>query len=178
MMIDAMTKLATEESNMARTRRRIYRHDDVGTFGGRLKAERKAKELYQNDMVEKLAQHGINISAAAYGKIETGETAAPKLEFMQTVASILDVDLCYLLTGREPGEERAWHEETEEAAELIDKMPASSRRLVVAFARLLLAQCQQQHEEDARIVMLLQDEIKALSPVGQTTARSYIDRRA
>ena len=60
MMIDAMTKLATEESNMARTRRRIYRHDDVGTFGGRLKAERKAKELYQNDMVEKLAQHGIN----------------------------------------------------------------------------------------------------------------------
>ena len=177
-MIDAMNKLPVKDLTMARTRRRIYRHDDVDTFGGRLKAERKAKELYQNDMVEKLAERGIDISAAAYGKIETGETSAPKLEFMQAVAAILDVDLCYLLTGREPGEEKAWHEETEEAAELIDKMPAASRRLVVAFARLLLAQCQQQHEEDARIVLLLTDEIKALSPGGQTVARAYIDRRA
>lgn len=151
---------------------------EKNTFGWRVATERDHCGLKQADVVERLATMGVKTTIVGISEIELGKRKQFQPDMIIALAKVLGVSVHYLLTGEEVGEAKSWHEETEEAAELIDKMPASSRRLVVAFARLLLAQCQQQHEEDARIVMLLQDEIKALSPVGQTTARSYIDRRA
>jgi len=97
------------------------------SFGKRVRDEREERELTQSDMIRLLSErYGIQMSEAAFSKIEIGETKRLHIDLQMAIAGILEIDIRYLLTGEERGETISYSAEAEEVARLTGKVPDPS----------------------------------------------------
>lgn len=88
----------------ARNRMRQY---DTQSFGWRVMTKRKSLGLTQAQVVERLKQHGIEMSIPALSQLELGETQRVSVAFVKALSSALQVDVACLFDAWEEPEHAA-----------------------------------------------------------------------
>lgn len=173
-IFDLCSQHTVEKSIMAK------RRNVRDSFGKRVRDGREEKGLTQSDMIRLLNErYGIQMSEAAFSKIEIGETKRLHIDLQMAIAGILNNDIRYLLTGEEVGSTAlAWSEEAEIIAGLVDSLLPRSRRLVEIVARNLLAIDNEQRENEKELIELLMENINLLPNGAGKIAKDYIDRSA
>ena len=156
MIIDLVKQNSEKECCMP-----LKRRAKKGTFGERVKECREENTTYtQSDFIEILkSRYGISMSAAAFSKIELGETRRLDPSLIIAIAEIALTNVHYLITGVEPESPTAWSEEAEQVARLIDQMLPRSKQLIKTIAHNLLTIDNEQREVEVDIAVLLQENL-------------------
>lgn len=173
MIIDSLYQTSKERCCMP-----LKRRAKKGTFGERVKECREENTTYtQNDFIDILkTRYGISMSAAAFSKIELGETRRLDPSLIIAIAEIALTNVHYLITGEETGEITSYSEEAEHVARLVDQMLPRSKQLVKIIAQNLLTIDNEQREAEVDIVVLLQENINLLNNGDRKIAADYIHR--
>lgn len=90
MIIFDLADNCTKESKGIMAKRRNVKD----SFGKRVRDERESLGLTQSDMIELLRErYGIQMSEAAFSKIEIGETKRLHIDLQMAIAGILQTDI-------------------------------------------------------------------------------------
>ncbi len=81
-----------------RIRKKEY--GDKNLIGARIEALRRSRGIKQKELLAQLQVHGIDINASALSKLEGQLRSVTDIELL-AFSEILDVDLLWLLTGKE-----------------------------------------------------------------------------
>lgn len=181
MIIDSLKQTSKERCCMP-----LKRRAKKGTFGERVKECREENTTYtQNDFIEILkSRYGISMSAAAFSKIELGETRRLDPSLIVAIAAIAQTNIHYLITGEEPESTVAWSEEAEQVARLVDQMQPPSRQVLLATAkatleaeRQLQKQAEQQvFESEKELARIMRSYISHLENGDRKVVDAYIAR--
>lgn len=181
MIIDSLNQTSKKGCCMP-----LKRRAKKGTFGERVKECREENTTYtQNDFIEILkSRYGISMSAAAFSKIELGETRRLDPNLIIAIASIAETSVSYLITGIEPETPTAWSEEAEIVARLIDQMQPPTRQVLLSAAkaaleaeRQLRKQTEQQmFESEKELSRIMKSYASHLENSDRKVVAAYIDR--
>ena len=146
------------------------------SFGKRVRDEREALGLTQSDMIGLLNErYAIQMSEAAFSKIEIGETKRLHIDLQMAITGILGNDIRYLLTGEEPGTTTAWSEEAEQIARMIDAMLPRSRLSMLVMARNLVEADKEDRRRDIEITRFLQSLDQSLTHLTDSQRSAIAD---
>lgn len=114
---------------------------DTNTFAWRVMIARKERGLNQRQVVDLLCErYSIDLTPAAYSKIERGETELPRIKVLIAISDILGVSLHKLLTGQDWTEpvDQFSSPEANIVGSMVDGMMQDSRETMVYIAKRLL----------------------------------------
>lgn len=153
----------------------LKRKSPKGTFGQRVRECREENTDYtQEDFTKVLeVRYGITMSAAAFSKIELGETRRLDPRLIIAIADIAVTTICYLITGEERGETVSYSAEAEQVARMIDDMRPSTRQTMIMVATAALKLENELLQEMAQMLM---DDVSHLDTEVRRRLDCYIDR--
>lgn len=143
-MIDNCTKYC----NGGKAKRGMAKHRmEWDTFGGRVKLARDGLGMTQDDMIAELKRHGVDVSGAAYSKLETGETKRIHVEYLLAISQIFNISADELLTGKVATLAQFETDEANAAGALLDAMLPRQRKLAMQLLRIVAEMDKEAHAE-------------------------------
>lgn len=115
------------------------------TFHERLLWARRHKSLTQRKLAERMEkEYEVLIGANYLSELELGKDKKPSFEVVRAIAGVTEVSLDWLARfTSDPARKSSdtddsyWHPETDEVAQLVDRMPAEQRAMILSLAKSL-----------------------------------------
>lgn len=114
----------------------------LDTRGGRIELARRAKDLSQTQMRQRLAEEkGITIGSSHWSRIES-DKAGLSLELLEAVCELLEESADWILFGKQPNGAAGDHgvgvsEEAAAIAQIVDALDTDLRNRILDYARWL-----------------------------------------
>lgn len=149
----------------------------MDTIGKRLRLAMVNKDYKQVDVLRLLEQAGTTISRSQLSKITTDGAMMFTPALLIALSDALDINLHYLITGKEPEakEEKFFSNEANAVGALVDAMLPASRQLMQIIAENIAAQDRQRRLQDRALTRLLEDVSDHLTNGQRKLAAEYID---